>query len=564
MKVTAESAILGIGYIILAYEIIVLKLRDDEIVADFKIENKILHMEIDLLRETSSSATASRNLDESPFTCSENWCVATSKHFSFPKGVVVGQRNRNCNYGDSVLSVDRDGTNCPSGNGSVTFGASNTASDDYASVTGGFNNTASAPSASVTGGSDNTASGDVSSVSGGSENDAMGKYSSVSGGLFNVAYGVDSSVIGGINNNARGIYSSVFGGDTNHAVGNGSSVVGGYYNIARGLLSSVSGGSGNDASGEYSAVSGGSDNDARGEYSTAIGGRKSNTTMAFEVVPLPLTSPSTSPFTCDGSWCTSKEHFFLFPKGIVVGQRNRNCNYGDSVLSVDRNGDNCPSGNGSVTFGVSNTASDDYASVTGGLYNTANGQYASVTGGLFNEASGVYSSVNGGKYNNANGGGSSVPGGYFNISRENIASAEMNSFQCVKNFDDVEFTMNKNDVLLLRPGNDRIIQFKSIAKLNRCDYKHKSEQYKVPGKVDVNKNLYFACFDFDKKECYRALTVNLQKTTSDPPNSISPVTPPPVPSPVEEPSTPLPSHKPSAIPTCSDDDCRDKPTRPIY
>ena len=367
MKVTAESAILGVGYIILAYEIIVLKLRDDEIVADFKIENKILHMEIDLLREISSSATASRNLNESPFTCSENWCVATSKHFSFPKGVVVGQRNRNCNYGDSVLSVDRDGTNCLSGNGSVTFGASNTASDDYASVTGGFNNTASAPSASVTGGIDNTASGDVSSVSGGSVNEAMGKYSSVSGGLFNVAYGVDSSVIGGMNNNARGIYSSVFGGDTNHAVGNGSSVVGGYYNSARGLLSSVSGGSDNDASGEYSAVSGGSDNDARGEYSTAIGGRKSNTTMAFEVVPLPLTSPSTSPFTCDGSWCTSNEHFFLFPKGIVVGQRNRNCNYGDSVLSVDRNEDNCPSGKGSVTFGVSNTASDDYASVTGGF-----------------------------------------------------------------------------------------------------------------------------------------------------------------------------------------------------
>merc|ERR1711865_305195 len=59
-------------------------------------------------------------------------------------------------------------------------------------------------------------------------------------------------------------------------------------------------------------------------------------------------------------------------------------------------------------------------------------------------------------------------------------------------------------------------------------------------------------------------TISPTDQSTDSPNSISPVTPPPVPSPVEEPSTPLPSHKPSAIPTCSDDDCsRDKPTRPI-
>ena len=73
MKIIAESTILGIGYITIAYEIIVLKLRDDEILADFKIEYKILHMEIDLLRKTSTSTTiASRNINESSFTCSKN------------------------------------------------------------------------------------------------------------------------------------------------------------------------------------------------------------------------------------------------------------------------------------------------------------------------------------------------------------------------------------------------------------------------------------------------------------------------------------------------------------
>jgi len=243
MKVTTEAAILGVGFMILAYQIVLLRLRDDKILAECKADYKFLHTEIDLLRETSAAATESRNLNESPFTCSDNWCKATSrKYFLFPKGVVIGTSNRECDYGNSILSVDRDGSNCPSGDGSVTFGVKSEATQEFASVTGGYNNTASAPYASVTGGSNN---------------DAMGRYSSVSGGHSNVAFGIDSSVSGGVSNNARNKYTSVSGGDSNHAVGISSSVAGGYYNDASGSGATVNGGSQNKADGRYSTVSGG-------------------------------------------------------------------------------------------------------------------------------------------------------------------------------------------------------------------------------------------------------------------------------------------------------------------
>ena len=288
MKVTTEAAILGVGFMILAYQIVLLRLRDDKILAECKADYKFLHTEIDLLRETSAAATESRNLNESPFTCSDNWCKATSrKYFLFPKGVVIGTSNRECDYGNSILSVDRDGSNCPSGDGSVTFGVKSEATQEFASVTGGYNNTASAPYASVTGGSsndamgrhssvsgghsskatqefasvtggyNNTASAPYASVTGGSNNDAMGRYSSVSGGHSNVAFGIDSSVSGGVSNNARNKYTSVSGGDSNHAVGISSSVAGGYYNDASGSGATVNGGSQNKADGRYSTVSGG-------------------------------------------------------------------------------------------------------------------------------------------------------------------------------------------------------------------------------------------------------------------------------------------------------------------
>ena len=190
MKICSESAILGIGLITLAYEIFLLKSRNEEILFEWKADYKILRNDIDTLRESSTAAAASRNLEDSPFTCADGYCQAQdTNYFIFPKGIIIGQKVKDeaCEYGTGILSVDFLGTNCPSGNGAVTFGGSATASAESATVTGGYENTANNTYASVSGGSYNFASGNTSSVLGGTENEANDIYSAVSGGYFNVA-----------------------------------------------------------------------------------------------------------------------------------------------------------------------------------------------------------------------------------------------------------------------------------------------------------------------------------------------------------------------------------------
>eukprot|EP00587_Corethron_hystrix_P007507 CAMPEP_0113318438 /NCGR_PEP_ID=MMETSP0010_2-20120614/13006_1 /TAXON_ID=216773 ORGANISM="Corethron hystrix, Strain 308" /NCGR_SAMPLE_ID=MMETSP0010_2 /ASSEMBLY_ACC=CAM_ASM_000155 /LENGTH=244 /DNA_ID=CAMNT_0000175739 /DNA_START=178 /DNA_END=909 /DNA_ORIENTATION=+ /assembly_acc=CAM_ASM_000155 len=188
-----------------------------------------------------------RKMEDSPFTLVDDWWVAEPKMFRFPQGVVVGDRNDDCTYGEAVLSVGLlneygFGGNCPSGDSSVAFGWKNVASGSYSSVTGGWNNVASGSESSVSGGVGNKASGPYSSVTGGHGNDATGPWSSVSGGR---------------NNEASGILSSVSGGTGNTASGYSSSVTGGYGNEATGSYSSVSGGNSNEATGNTSSVSGG-------------------------------------------------------------------------------------------------------------------------------------------------------------------------------------------------------------------------------------------------------------------------------------------------------------------
>mmetsp|Transcript_30079 Transcript_30079/g.59548 ORF Transcript_30079/g.59548 Transcript_30079/m.59548 type:complete len:91 (+) Transcript_30079:263-535(+) len=79
--------------------------------------------------------------------------------FLIPGGLGIGSKNAACEYGLTVLSVDTDGTNCPSGLGSVTFGQGNAASGKYAAVTGGEGNTATSAWAVVTGDSQFSAAG---------------------------------------------------------------------------------------------------------------------------------------------------------------------------------------------------------------------------------------------------------------------------------------------------------------------------------------------------------------------------------------------------------------------
>merc|ERR1712151_744785 len=98
----------------------------------------------------------SRRLEDTPFSCADDICTADDKTFLFPKNVIIGVVNPDCNYGDASLSVDAGwqskGNNCPEGKGSVTFGRFNKALGYYTSVTGGRSNTASVQYASVSGG----------------------------------------------------------------------------------------------------------------------------------------------------------------------------------------------------------------------------------------------------------------------------------------------------------------------------------------------------------------------------------------------------------------------------
>ena len=91
------------------------------------------------------------------------------------------------------------------------------------------------------------------------------------------------------------------------------------------------------------------------------------------------------PFTCADGWCTSKDNnYFQFSKGITIGQKaaDEDCMYGDSILSVDANGSNCPSGQSSVTFGTNNKASGTYSSVSGEAGNEASRVRSSILGGI--------------------------------------------------------------------------------------------------------------------------------------------------------------------------------------
>ena len=62
--------------------------------------------------------------------------------------------------------------------------------------------------------------------------------------------------------------------------------------------------------------------------------------------------------------------YFNFQQGIVIGLWNSKCDYGAGIFSVGSSNyksDNCPSGDGAVTFGYENQASGLYSSVTGML-----------------------------------------------------------------------------------------------------------------------------------------------------------------------------------------------------
>jgi len=218
MKITSEPAIIGfmaLGLIYQGCEISTLKTR-------------VITLE---------------NLQaDNMFTCAEGSCTSSENYFVFPKGIIIGSKNLDCDYGESIFSVDFNATNCPSGNGSVSSGLHNNATSDHSSVIGGSSNVASGFSSSATGGRFNEARADYSAVSGGYYNEAGGIYSSISGGSFNEAQSKVSSINGGKFNTVKGDGASINGGYDNSAVGSASTVGGGKENIVKGAYSSVVGG----------------------------------------------------------------------------------------------------------------------------------------------------------------------------------------------------------------------------------------------------------------------------------------------------------------------------------
>jgi len=378
MKMTPESAIAALCICLIAQSCLILSLNsrvlvlenndskqassEEDILAHCKnfqeAELKILRADIGAILEAET--TTQRKLQEDlPFTCSGTWCTASDNYyFNFPKGVVIGVKNTGCNYGDAILSVDSgefyESTNCPSGNGAVTFGAFSTASGFGATVTGGLGNSASSY---------------LSAASGGYENEASGRFSFVGGGYSNKATNVDSCVSGGELNTASGKYSSVNGGRSN---------------IASGEYSSVSGGQLNTASGEYVSISGGIDNKAISKHSSILGGySKEITQKEYGIIP-------EDTFDCNDGKCTSKnDDYFLFPKGVVIGGWNDKCTYGKAILSVDLgnngNGRNCPRGDGAVTFGFRNEAIGERSTILGGEKNKIRGEMSSNVGGTNNK-----------------------------------------------------------------------------------------------------------------------------------------------------------------------------------
>jgi len=449
MKITSESAILGIGLIILAYEVYLLKSKDAEILAVCKADINVIHAEINALREASTAAASSRNLETSPFTCTDNVCTAENKLFQFPKGVVIGKLNITCPYGTASLSVDLEGTNCPGGDNSVTFGKSNSveATGSFSSITGGLNNEVKGSFSSITGGQDNKVTGKYSLVSGGWKNKVSGERSSILGGkkqtvksaakfypttkssdspficesgwctsvnkhfLFpegivigmkdvkKCEYGTASLTVDLDGTNCASGDGAVAFGNHNIAKHDHTTVTGGKFNTASGQFSSISGGHNNFATGKYSSISGGMSNQAIGTLSSILGGAFNSTENENEIfpqeviipAPVPVPTPNnTHPFECKDGWCTSSEHHFLFPKGIVIGHKKPLCSHGDGILSVDSGrigggnitkGSNCPKGDGSVTFGSKNKASGRGSSILGGEDNSADGEGTSILGG---------------------------------------------------------------------------------------------------------------------------------------------------------------------------------------
>ena len=113
-----------------------------------KLKGKIKKLE----KKNKNLEAQLKGIEESlAFTCAGDTCQGRNDYnFIISTALIIGKINPKCSYGSPSLSVDGNGSNCPSGSGAVSFGRK-TISSGKGSFTAGFDVVASGSFSTVIG-----------------------------------------------------------------------------------------------------------------------------------------------------------------------------------------------------------------------------------------------------------------------------------------------------------------------------------------------------------------------------------------------------------------------------
>ena len=335
---------------------------------------------------------------------------------------------------------DFDPSESTASHATVCGGRDNRAGDFAATVGGGSSNFAGGSSATVGGGQDNTASALQTTVGGGNNNRASGTHATVGGGNGNRATSTETTVGGGRSNTAGGEAATVPGGRRGAAESFGSFVWNDstpYHGVPNGTIDGLS----SDIAVDGEPVTGTNTFSVSAQNGVRLitGGASSPNVTYIEsggtLVPggNAVGAPPGSGLTLetdDGSrvlelGVPGTDGGNRIAGGNVLAGSPQNSIDGGAVGAVVAGGGNDDTDNngnptqntvvsanyGTVSGGLSNTASNKEATVCGGSNNTASGEDATVGGGVENTASGDDATVGGGFDNTATGFRATVPGG---------------------------------------------------------------------------------------------------------------------------------------------------------
>ncbi len=247
-----------------------------------------------------------------------------------------------------------------------------------ATIGGGYQNfiETNGTGGTIAGGNFNLLTERYASIGGGSFNTAHGQYSTIGGGFRNLVIARSASVGGGQSNVATAVNATVGGGQFNRAEGIGSSIAGGINNIveAGSAVATIAGGdlNGIGVNATHSAIGGGGNNRIDAESTgTVIGGGLGNQVGAFSFRSIIAGGE-------DNRIGPGTEHFDGAHFNTISGGRD------NEIFSYSQFG---VIGGGSDNY----IAGTPYGTISGGLGNTNSGDYAAIPGGLRNLASGAFS-----------------------------------------------------------------------------------------------------------------------------------------------------------------------------